>query len=620
MTCSTNCARSTWLRRASALCLALFPLAAQAAAPGVPARGGDVEQAWFRLTQALEPLQPEQLRERCDELLQTAGRLDLVRLTPLALALVAKARTLPSDQASFLLTQATRLDPGSPEAWFALASVQLHSGAIAAAGRGLARGLASLLADDRFGHLTGPGLLLASLMVFLVAFALWSLLAIRRVFTRLWHDLAEVGAHLRLGANGIVLTVLAVALPVFAGGDPVWLLLWLFALCWAYVRPSHKLVGAAGLLAVAAMPTLLELGLRSVTHPPDAIEQAASVLKEHRYEPQILDELSSLADLFGDDADFYRLLGDCYRQFGLQEAAIAAYREGLRIAPRDGTLWLALGSVQYLGGDYNAALQAFQAARDAGADPVVTNYDLSLAFAQTYHFHESDEAIAAAQKAGDTRLHDLTRGSEHQLIVVGFSRSDAARLVARKDPVLLLNRGVLAPPVFRERTLLHPLAIAGVITLVIAVGHFLLREHTTGLASACAKCGRPFCRRCKLSQESQSYCTQCINIFLKKDMVGIDAQVAKRQQLKRHARWLRVERRVSDLILPGLGLSFAGRPIVGTVLLTVAAFGIVVAVVWLPNFIAPALLHTSLTPLEAVFALLWLVALVTAQLVSTERS
>ena len=106
-----SCARSSWLRRASALALALAPLAAAEAVPAERARGGDIEQAWFRLAQGLGQFSPEFVKERTDELLFAAGKADLKRLTPLALALVAQARTLSPPQAEVLLVQATRLDP-----------------------------------------------------------------------------------------------------------------------------------------------------------------------------------------------------------------------------------------------------------------------------------------------------------------------------------------------------------------------------------------------------------------------------------------------------------------------------------------------------------------------------
>ena len=613
-----SCARSSWLRRASALALALAPLAAAEAAPAERARGGDIEQAWFRLAQGLGQFSPEFVKERTDELLFAAGKADLKRLTPLALALVAQARTLSPPQAEVLLVQATRLDPGGAEAWLALAENDLRRGRILSGLSALGQGVHALLTDQRCRSFVKSSALLAGLACLLAALAVWAAVAIRKVLPRLWHDLYEVGAHWRLGSNSVMLGVLIIALPMFAGGDPVWLVLWVFVLAWAYLPAGQRVVGVFGLALVAASPTLVELSFRTVSHPPNAVIQATEVLRDQRYEPQIIEELGALTDVFGDDADFRRLVGDCYRQFGLLDQAALSYREGLRTAPRNPELSLALGTVHYLEGDYNAALQAFQTARDTGYDPVVANYDLSLTYAQTYHFRESDEAMAVATHSGERRLQVAGRGRDHDIITPRFQHEEALRMIGRKDTMLLLNRGLVPPPIARERTVMHPLAIGGLLALFLAVIHLLVRQNAGGLAASCLKCGRPFCRRCKLSQESQSYCTQCINIFLKKDMVGLEAQFAKRQQLARRQRWLGFERRLVDLVLPGLGVVWAGRPVLGFALAAVAFAAAASALVWLPIFAGPALMMVPMWPLEAICGLVWASVALVAQLLPGE--
>ncbi len=617
-TSSTRCARSSLVRRASALLLAVVPVATLCAAPAERGRGGEIEQAWLRLVQGLDRFDPEALKDHTDELLQAADKSEIRRLTPLALALVAHARTLATPQAETMLVQATRLDPGAPDPWLALARARLGRANLAAGVLALGHGVWALATDGRLHRLVAASALLAGTATVLLAFLLWSLLAMRRAVPRLWHDLTEMGAHWRLGTNAFVLSTLIIALPAFAGGDPVWLVLWLFALCWAYLPAGQRVVGVAGLLLVAATPTLIETGYGAVTHPPNPILAATEVLADHRYDPQLLSELDGLADTFGDDPDYRRLVGDCFRQFGLLDSAAVAYREGLRVAPRNAALSEALGTVHYLEGDYNAAMPAFQTALESGYDPVVANFNLSLAFAQTYHFHESEETMAAARRANDRRVQALARGRKHDIILPAVTREEALKMLDRTDPLVLLNRGLSAAPLLRERTFGHTLTIGALIALIVAVLHRLVRQRTGGFAAACLKCGRPFCRRCKLSHESQSYCTQCVNIFLKKDMVGIEAQIAKRQQLSRRLLWTRVERRVSDVLLPGLGVGFAGRPLLGGLLALLALASVMVALAWLPAFITPALMNAPAWPVYGLSAAVWLSVALIAQLLPLE--
>lgn len=618
MTSSISSARCSSLRLASVL-ICLVCAQATLAAPVRRLPGGELERAWFKVVGALESGDTEAFRERCEALVRAGQEAGVRRLTPFAVALVAHARGAEHPFDEELLRQAAVLDPRSPEANLALAPEALARGRFGTGLASLCRGLWFAATDNRVAPPLWNGALLAVTVVGLGAFALWALVAIRRTLPQLWHDLGELSSALGLGVNGTVLAVLLLALPLVAAGDPVWLLLWVFALSWAYLGAVDKTVGALGLLLVAASPLLVNGAVRAITRQPDPITRATTVLAERRYDPLALQELASVADVFEDDPVFLRLQGDLYCQFGLLNEAALVYQEGLRKAPGDAALAIALGVVRYQEGDYNAALQAFQTARDAGADPVVANFNLSLALAQTYHFKESDEAMTRARSADPRRLRFLTGGNDHQVIAVPFREDDARTLLASKDPVLLLKRGIVGPPAVQRGDLTHPMALAGVVALVVALAHFLFRDRFTGFAKACAKCGRAFCRRCKLSHESQSYCTQCVNIFLKKDMVAIDAQLAKRRQLARRQLLLTVERRVVDVICPGVGLWWSGRRLVGFSVAVVALVAAAAALVWLPRFCAPVALFASVWPLQVVAAMAWLAAVVVAQAAAAPR-
>ncbi len=595
-------------------CIGLFFLACQAsvAAPGslVPA---EIEQAWFRLTGTLDPLNASALRDRVDELLQVAARLELKRLSPYAQAFVLRARTLPPQWREVVLREALRLDPTSPEALFALASLQLRRFSIAGVWTTV-KAFAAYLADGRFVSFRRGALVLLGVLVLGFVGGIWWLASLLRTFPRLWHDLMELGAAWKLGANAWVFSFFVVSLPLFLALDPVWAVFWLFALVWAYLEAGAKLLGGTLLVFFAVAPTAVELSTRSLTHPPDPITRAAWALQEHRYDPLALVELAEAYDLFADDPDFYRLKGDLERQFGLYEASLLSYQEGLRHSPQQPALLAAAGTVHYLQGNYGAAVQLFTAARNRGFDPVVVNFNLSLAFAHLYNFRDSDEAIAAARKASEARLRQLTRGRDNQVIVQSVSLEEAKGILARKDSVLLLNRGFAPPPLSRERTLFSPLTLAPAAALVLALLHFLVRSRTTGFARACAKCGRTFCTRCKLSRESQTYCTQCVNIFLKRDMVAPELQIAKHRQLERRQALHGALRRLLDLVLPGFGQAFYGRPVVGTAVMLPAALLAATTVVWLPHFVQPLLLQADLVPIRVPLAMLWLALLTFVQL------
>lgn len=615
---STRCGPFTLLRRASVMLVVLAAAHSAAGAPGYLA-SSDLERAWVRAVQALEPLDLPTLQERIDEVFEAGRRSELKRLTPMALALHLRARTLDPHSAESVLVQARRLDPVNPEVELALAELKLRRGAVAAGLVGLLRAGVFLGTDLRLATAMRGSLLLATMLSLAVLFVGWSALAVRRAIPRLWHDLLELGYRLRLDRNTPVFAFLLLLLPLFLGFDLLWMAAWIWAMAWAYFTAGQKLIGILGMILLAATPTLVELGFRDLSRPANPVLECADALSEARYHPKGLEALLGLSDLLGSDPGYHKLRGDVLQQAGLLEPAAAAFTEGARLSPNSGELALSLGVVRFLQGDFNSAVQALNTARQAGADPVIVNFNLSLAFAQTYLFRESDEAMAAARAADEGRFRALSWGRDQQPIRTVFSRRDGQTLLARQDPVELLTRGIASPPLARAQTLWQPLTLAGLLALLLALPHALVRERLTGFASSCLRCGRAFCRRCKLSTESQSYCTQCVNIFLKKDMVAIETQVAKRRQLQRRDLLLQLERRFADLLLPGLGLVFAGRTRLGGALL-VAALGVgVTGLLWYPYFVAPALLHDPRGPVLVFSLVLWIGLAALAQAIPSSR-
>jgi tetratricopeptide (TPR) repeat protein len=591
------------------------PAAAQGRIPGAP---GELDRAWARLAAALEPLDEGDLRQNCEAVRRVAESFDVRRATTASIALVLRARTLPPPQARLLLQCAVTLDPDAPEPRFAQAAVELRRAAVPAAMASLWHGGWALFRDARMKAFVGASLVLATLIAVVGAFLLWAALAVRRVTPLVWHDLIEITGSWRLGRNGVAVALLAIALPIFISLDIVFLGLWVLALGWAYLDRVHRALGLVGFLVAAATPTLIEWGVRGLSFPGDPVSRAAAALAERRWDARVSDELTALTDLLGDQPSFHRLRGDTFRAHGRLEAALSAYREGLRLDPNQGDLLLGQGTVHFLLGEYHAALESFQRARDTNSDRAVVAFNLSLTLAHTYNFRESDEALQQALAADQRRLKALTSGREHQIILPTFTPSEAARLLASKERVLLVNRGLVPPPLVVERSLGHPLTLAGLLALVLAIVHSLLREKGGGLAIACAKCGRAFCRRCRLASESQTYCSQCTNIFLKKDMVAIEVQLAKRRQLARRRIALSLERRFADVLVPGLGLLFHGRQRLGLVLVLVSVATAVLGVVWFPFYMSPALLQIPSWPVTFLAAVVFLAALAVAQLARVE--
>ena len=93
----------------------------------------------------------------------------------------------------------------------------------------------------------------------------------------------------------------------------------------------------------------------------------------------------------------------------------------------------------------------------------------------------------------------------------------------------------------------------------IVLSRVLGRRH----ASRCVKCGQAFCHRCKAGSQAPEYCSQCQQIFLRRDGLSPMIKRKKISDLERfRTGWARLSR-WSSLPVPGMSRLLDGRTVTG---------------------------------------------------------
>ncbi len=106
--------------------------------------------------------------------------------------------------------------------------------------------------------------------------------------------------------------------------------------------------------------------------------------------------------------------------------------------------------------------------------------------------------------------------------------------------------------------LFYPAVLAG---LIVGLG---LLARPLQAARVCAKCGRPVSRRGDPDVSLGSLmCTQCVNVFAKKNVVATSQKVRKQLEVARYQNQTERASYVLGLTFSGLGHVFAGWPIRG---------------------------------------------------------
>jgi hypothetical protein len=153
----------------------------------------------------------------------------------------------------------------------------------------------------------------------------------------------------------------------------------------------------------------------------------------------------------------------------------------------------------------------------------------------------------------------------------------------------------------------YPLVISLVLLFVGTL------SQTLGAARVCNKCGRAVSRRAdpEVSDGSQM-CTQCVNVFAKKNIAAPSLKVRKQLEVARYQSRIERTAYVLGVAVSGMGHVFAGWPVRGAVfgfffLFSVIAFVFRAGVLRVPY--EPLPLAVRLVPATLLFAVVYLLSL-----------
>jgi hypothetical protein len=147
----------------------------------------------------------------------------------------------------------------------------------------------------------------------------------------------------------------------------------------------------------------------------------------------------------------------------------------------------------------------------------------------------------------------------------------------------------------------NPLTAGAILTVFLAPLIYL-RRRKAGFAGSCIKCGRTFCLRCKSAHESNTFCTQCIHIYLKRDGVSMATKRAKLEEVNEHQGAILTRNRLLATFFPGSAQLVEGHTIAGIIGAFLFVFFVSLAVLTgrLAPVLAPGTMGTMLVRIAAI--------------------
>ena len=565
--------------------------------PGtIPPLAGDAgAPSGETMTPALTPLQEGvNAREVLAELwfkeralLQRGETVEAARLIETALDFMKREglRGAPQIAGAFLAEARRHLDDGDyrgAQDNFRLASrfgpelVSAHLGLALALVRG-DRDLSGALGEtwtalkvwssdaDSVYQQTGNGLLILYLGVCLGLAAVLLLICLR-VSPAFFHDLRERFPRSLSDESARLLGWGLMVLPVLVLAPFVWLLSAWAALFFPYFRRAERLLA---LLALALLIGAGPVGCVVDWIAGTAVDPGArALIRSLRggYDVQDLKALEQLAAEHTDDPVFPFVLASMHRMAGRFDEAMNLYRRVLEIDRGHTRAMVNLANLHALRQEFSIAQNLYKKAGDIDPGLAISHYNSHLAHLEAFHLESADQELKAARRINDALVTSLlAQGNEGRAkrmpADVGYRRAE----IWKRALSLRLDQDVRST---WSRAFSAPATLAGGAGLLLAL---LLPGFGVAPRSAaarrCRRCGRPFCRRCRVGSKDLDHCSQCVHLYILRDGLAPTVKSMKMEEVVRYRRRVWVGRRLLSLPFPGSGHVLGGRPWIGALLL-----------------------------------------------------
>jgi tetratricopeptide (TPR) repeat protein len=518
---------------------------------------------WFALLDDFQENDERGAGQKLEEMMRVARSVGVRRLADysrVALHVARRAeRSGRTGGAALAYGAAIRLDDSSFDAAASRAGFLARRGRLREAASAWPAAVTTLLASSESRLSLFSSLALAVVAALAAAAIAAGLGLFLKYFRRIWHDFKETAGRLLGPRAAKPVALLLIALPLFFTLGPAWLLLYWMVLAFAYSTRRERFAVAFALSVLGIAPIAIEGIARENLLRRSPIYLAAVDLAERREDFSVEDGVASIAAAFPDQPDAWFLLGRYAERAGDNSRALAAYGRAIEADPKDYRALVNRGNVRFLEGDYGQAISDYEEAarRDPGSAEAFFN--LSLARSEIYDFKGQESARARALAISRRDVDSWSsRPSLNRVVAAPYPVSNArerARTVAERAS----QRGPAGARPALVALALSPWCLAPWGALAVAWTFGAIRSRL-GTANECSRCGRAFCRRCKLSAGPTQFCGRCARQYLHKDENDEETREKDRHETERRARRRRYLVRLGSAVVPGLPRFLSNRP------------------------------------------------------------
>ena len=574
---------------------------------------------WQELQASLAAGGGSGIEQQVEAVQEEAVELDVWRMSSFAAALVAWATVHPTVQGEAMVRAAREMDPKYPSSYFLQARWNWRQGASVQAVGDYMKGWLALFDFEPTRRGVLAWLILWTVVSVGLTFLSMMIVVTIRHLRDLIYDIHDLGTRLFRPANAWVFTLVVLFMPLFAGFGPVWLGAYLFALSWVYLSVPLRIWAVVGCLVLAAAGPALGWMQDGLLHSPRLIDRVGTMLDDRQVDFASLREFSDLERDFQEVPAYHLILGELLRMHGEPGLAKVQFQKASLADPDNQISLIFLGNLAMEDSDTRRAIQLYNSALQINSQDAFAYHNLSLAYDLSRRFQEGDEARARAREiAGRDEASRGLRGRDPRIRYPRLERKDVAELVALSTPDLQLAAGLTQSPKVPIKQLLTPLSMVFFVGALLGVAILFIRLRFYPPANECTKCGKIY----RLEQgfgESSVYCSQCVSVFLKRDVVSIEQQTSKLEQIRVWERWSSLVRRGASLVLPGSSWLRGERAWIGMLVSFLAWFFLTGGLIWGPMFLPRIEPLAVVIPLQIGLLLLFAIVAARSAMVAWNR-
>jgi len=537
---------------------------------------------WQEVQAGLATGDADRAEQALQVLREEAAELEVDRMPAFAEALVTWAEANPGAGGDMALRTAFELDPKYPSAHFLRARWSWQTGDYAAAARQNLRGWLALLQYDSSRRGVIGWLLLWTVTTVGFAFVAMIVVVTLRYLRDFAFDAHYLSGKLFRPANAWVMTFVLILLPLFAGLGPVWLAAYLFVMSWVYMSQALRIWAFVVCLVLALVSPTLAWVQHQKLRSPQLTTRVGTILDQRQLDFSTLGEFANLEGELEESASYHLLLGELYRMHGEPLTAIVEFQKSTLLDQQQSRALVFVGNLTMEKGDTQRAIQLYSSALKINEREAFAYQNLSLAFDLNRSFREGDSArLRAREIAGRDVAEQGLRGLDPRIRYPRLSSADVESFIGELSADEKMTVGIFSSSSEPFQQLFSPIAWVFLIAAVMGLVVLFIRLRWFSAAKECTKCGKVYRLETGFG-ESTVYCSQCVSVFLKRDVVSIEQQSTKLGHIKRWERLTAVFQHLVGLVVPGSQHFLGGSVVRGVIIGFFAWLFFLGAVVWVP--------------------------------------